>query len=62
MGEVVGEMSKREKIHVHLHLIHFVEQEKLMQHCKAIIFQLENECMDAIKAPFKGGSVCRVSS
>ena len=33
-----------------------------MQHCKAIIFQLENECMDAIKAPFKGGSVCRVSS
>ena len=33
-----------------------------MQHCKTIMFQLENEWMNAIKAHFKGGSVCRVSS
>ena len=39
MVGVMGEMSEREKIHVYLHLIHFVGQEKLTQDCKAIILQ-----------------------
>ena len=31
--------SKREGIYVHIELIHFIAQHKLVQHCKAIILQ-----------------------
>ena len=35
----LGERLKREGIYVYLWLIHFVEQQKPTQHCKAIILQ-----------------------
>ena len=38
-GEDVGGRSKTEEIYVYKQLIHFVVQQKLMQHHKAIIFQ-----------------------
>ena len=41
-GRAAGEKGrrlKREGIYVYLQLIHFVIQQKLMQHCKAIILQ-----------------------
>ena len=42
MGEGVGGgRSKREEIYVYIQLIHFIVQQKLTQHCKAIIFQLK---------------------
>ena len=37
--EITGGRFKREQIHVHLWLIDDVVQQKLTQHCKAIIFQ-----------------------
>ena len=42
--DIVGEEKlKRKGIYVYIWLIHVVVQQKLMQHCKTIIFQLENE-------------------
>ena len=38
-GGDVGGRSKREGIHVDIQLIHCVIQQKLTQHCKAIILQ-----------------------
>ena len=37
--ETTGGRAKREKIYVHLWLIDDIIQQKLAQHCKAIIFQ-----------------------
>ena len=37
--EIMGGRFKREQIHVYLWLIDDVVQQKLAQHCKAIIFQ-----------------------
>ena len=34
-----GGMSKREGIYVYIWLIRFAVQQKIMQHCKATIFQ-----------------------
>ena len=41
MGSGVGGRFKREGIYVYLQLIHFLVQQKLIQHCKAIILQLK---------------------
>ena len=38
-GHRVGRRSKREGIYVYIQLIYFVVQQKLTQHCKAIMFQ-----------------------
>ena len=35
-------MFKREGIYVNIELIHFVVQQKLIQHCKPIILQFKN--------------------
>ena len=35
----VGRRSRREGIYVYVELIHFIVQQKLTQHCKAIILQ-----------------------
>ena len=40
-GVGVGRRFKREEIYVYLWLIHIVVQQKLTQHCKAIILQLK---------------------
>ena len=32
-----GRKSKRDGIYVYIQLIHFIVQEKLMQHCKATV-------------------------
>ena len=42
-GERVGEEPKREGIYVYIQLIHFMVQQKLVQHCKAIVLQLKNK-------------------
>ena len=34
---------KRERIHVYIQLIHFIVQQKLTQHCKAIILQFKKK-------------------
>ena len=39
IGGRVGERSKREGIYVYIELIHFLVQQKLSQHSKAILFQ-----------------------
>ena len=41
--EWVGGRLKREGIYVYLWLIHAVVQQKLTQHCKAVILQLRNK-------------------
>ena len=46
MGDVGGRL-KKEEIYVSLQLIHNVVQQKLTQHCKAIIYQ------EKIKINFK---------
>ena len=33
--------SKREGIYAYIELVHFVVQQKLIEHCKAIILQLK---------------------
>ena len=33
--------EEREGIHIHIKLIHAVVQQKLTQHCKAVIFQFK---------------------
>ena len=38
-----GRGLKREGIYIYLELIHVVVQQKLTQHCKAIIFQLKHK-------------------
>ena len=38
-----GGKVKREGLYVYLELIHVVVQQKLIQHCKAIILQLKNK-------------------
>ena len=38
MGGKVGRRLQREGMYVYVQLIHFVVQQKLTQHCKAIIF------------------------
>ena len=38
-----GGRSKREETHVYIQLIHFIVQQKLTEHCKAIILQLKKE-------------------
>ena len=35
--------SQRERVYVSIQLIHFVVQQKLTQHCKAVILQLKNK-------------------
>ena len=42
MGSVDRRLNK-EKIYVYIWLIHIVVQQKLTQHCKAIIFQFKKE-------------------
>ena len=39
VGDGVGGRPKRVGIYVHIELIHFVVELKLIQHCKAIIIQ-----------------------
>ena len=39
MGGGVGGRLKSERIYVHMYVIHMVIQQKLTQHCKAIIRQ-----------------------
>ena len=39
----VGGSAEREGIHVYIEMIHFVVQQKLTQHCKAIILQLKKK-------------------
>ena len=39
MGWSGEKRAKREKMHEYVELIHFTVQQKLAQHCKAIIFQ-----------------------
>ena len=41
----VGRKFQREGIYVYLWLLHFVVQQKLIQHCKAIILQLKKKGM-----------------
>ena len=38
----MGERLKREGTYVYIQLIHVVEQQKLTQHCKAVILRLKN--------------------
>ena len=38
-GGGVGGRFKREGIHAHIQLIHIVVQQKLRQHCRAVILQ-----------------------
>ena len=38
-----GERSKREGIYVYIWLLHFVVQQKLTSHCKAMILQLKKK-------------------
>ena len=42
-GLGVGGRPEREGMYVHLQLIHFVVQQKLTQHCKAVILQLKKK-------------------
>ena len=42
-GEGMAGRLKRKGIYVYIQLIHFVVKQKLIQHCKAIIFQLKKE-------------------
>ena len=37
----VGGRSNRDRIYVYIELIHFIVQQKLTQHCKAIILQFK---------------------
>ena len=39
MGKALGRRLKKDGIYVYIQLIHFVVQQKLTQHCKAIILQ-----------------------
>ena len=39
----VGGRLQREGIYVYIELIHFVVQQKLTQHCKAIILQFKKK-------------------
>ena len=48
-GGGMGGRSKREGIYVYIQLIHFGVQQKLTQHCKAIILQLKKMVMDALE-------------
>ena len=43
MGVGVGGRSKREGIYVYIQVIHFIAQQKLTQHCKAIILRLKKK-------------------
>ena len=43
MGGGVGGRLKRKEIYVYLWLIHVVVQQKLAQHCKAIVLQLKKK-------------------
>ena len=42
-GACTGGRSKQERMYVFIQLIYFIVWEKLTQHCKAIIFQLQKE-------------------
>ena len=42
MGGIGGGRSQREGIYVCVELIHFLVQQKVTQHCKAIVFQFKN--------------------
>ena len=39
----MGGKCKREGLHVHIYLTHFVAQQKLTHHCKAIILQFKKK-------------------
>ena len=41
LGWEVGGRFKREGVHVYIHLIHFIVQQRLTRRCRAIILQLE---------------------
>ena len=43
----VGGRLQREGIYVYIELIHFVVQQKLTQHCKAIILQFKKKRSDS---------------
>ena len=43
---------KREGMYVHLELIHTVVQQKLTQHCKAIILHLKEKYLGLIQTGF----------
>ena len=46
MAKVLGwRGSKRERIHVYIKLVHFVVQQKLIQHYKAIIPQFKKRTL-----------------
>ena len=36
----MGRKSKKDELHLYVPLIHFVKKQKLTQHCKVIILQL----------------------
>ena len=37
----VGGISEKERIYVYIYMIHLVVQQKVTQHCKAVILQLK---------------------
>ena len=47
-GGRMGGRVKREGIYVYILLIHVIVQQKLIQHCKAIILQLKKEQVSAL--------------
>ena len=48
MGRRVGGRLKREEMYVYMWPIHIVVQQKLTQHCKAIVFQLKTKALDFV--------------
>ena len=50
-GLGVGGRPEREGMYVHLQLIHFVVQQKLTQHCKAVILQLKKKKKISLMLP-----------
>ena len=51
-----GGRSKREGIYVYIELIRFIVQQKLAQHCKAIVLQLKKKAQPNVKWLAKGRS------
>ena len=64
VGEWEGGLGRRGDMyicvhtHTRLQLVHIVVQEKLTQHCKAIISQLKNKKDLGMKSPGLSVSIC----
>ena len=50
----MGGRLKREEMYVHMQLIHFVVQKKLIEHCKIIILQLKKKTTVGLSCRFSG--------